>query len=231
MILEPWEELARARTAAGDELLLRHRSGIFEIRCNGYDLMSNRAHRSEEALARLALAEISAPAPRILIGGLGMGFTLRAALDAAPKDARVTVAELLPEIVAWNRGALAPLAGRPLEDARVELREADVAAVMEAAEGVYDAILLDIDNGPEAVLCDINSELFSARGLRKMRRALAVSGVLAVWSADPSPRFEERLEETRFSFRATEIAARGGAGDPRHTIYLARAALLSGAKN
>jgi spermidine synthase len=223
VIVEPWDELARARTAAGEELQLRHRGGIFEIRCNGYDLMSNRAHRSEEALAQLALAETSVPAPHILIGGLGMGFTLRAALDAAPPQARVTVAELLAEIIAWNRGPLAPLAGRPLDDARVALREADVAVVMEEAEGAYDAILLDIDNGPEAVLCDINAALFSARGLRKMRRALAPSGVLAVWSADPSPRFEERLEETRFSFRATEIAARGGAGDPRHTLYLARA--------
>ncbi|MBG0809399.1 hypothetical protein IY145_08410 [Methylosinus sp. H3A] len=223
MIVEPWVELARARTAAGDELLLRHRGGIFEIRCNGYDLMSNRAHRSEEALARLALAQTSAAAPRILIGGLGMGFTLRAALDVAPKDARVTVAELLPEIIAWNRGPLAPLAGRPLEDSRVELREADVAAVMEASEGAYDVILLDIDNGPEAVLCAINSALFSERGLRKMRRALGAAGVLAVWSADPSPRFEERLEETRFSFRSEEVAARGAEGDPRHIIYLAHA--------
>lgn len=223
MILEPWEELSRARTAAGDELLLRQRGGIYEIRCNGYDLMSNRAHRSEEALARLALAETRAAAPHILVGGLGMGFTLRAALDAAPRDARIIVAELLPEIIAWNRGPLAPLAGRPLEDARVQLREGDVATLMEAEAGAYDAILLDIDNGPEAVLCDINSALFSARGLRKMRRALAPSGVLAVWSADPSPRFEERLEETRFSFRAVEIAARGAEGDPRHTLYLARA--------
>lgn len=223
MILEPWDELALARTAAGDELILRRRGGIYEIRCNGYDLMSNRAHRSEEALARLALAETSADAPRILIGGLGMGFTLRAALDAAPRDARIIVAELLPEIIAWNRGPLAPLAGRPLEDARVQLREGDVATLMEAEAGAYDAILLDIDNGPEAVLCDINSALFSARGLRKMRRALAPAGVLAVWSADPSPRFEERLEETRFSFRAVEIAARGAEGDPRHTLYLARA--------
>ncbi|WP_159728798.1 hypothetical protein [Methylosinus sp. Ce-a6] len=223
-MIGPWEELSRARTAAGDELLLRHRGGIFEIRCNGSDLMSNRAHRSEEELARLALAEVSAATPRILIGGLGMGFTLRAALDAAPKDARVAVAELLPEIIAWNRGPLAPLAGRPLEDARVELREEDVATVMEAGEGAYEAILLDIDNGPEAVLCDVNSALFSARGLRKMRRALAPAGVLAVWSADPSPRFEERLEETRFSFRAMEVAARGAEGDPAHVVYIARPA-------
>lgn len=222
-MIEPWEELSRARTAAGDELLLRHRGGIFEIRCNGCDLMSNRAHRSEEELARLALRELSAEAPRLLIGGLGMGFTLRAALDAAPKDARVTVAELLPEIVAWNRGPLAPLAGHPLDDVRVEVREADVAEVLEAGEGAYDAILLDIDNGPEAVLCDINSALFSARGLRKMRRALASSGVLAVWSADPSPVFEERLEETRFSFRSMEVAARGAEGDPAHVVYVARA--------
>jgi spermidine synthase len=224
MIVEPWEELARARSFAGDELILRHRSGLFEIRCNGYELMSNRAHRSEEALARLALEELEAPAPRILVGGLGMGFTLRAALDAAPAEARVTVAELLPEIVAWNRGPLAALAGHPLADARVEVREGDVAVLLEAVECPYDAIIIDIDNGPEAILSEVNASLFSARSLRKMRRALAQDGVLAVWSAEPSSRFADLLDEARFSWRATEVTARGVVGDPRHVVYLARAA-------
>jgi spermidine synthase len=216
-----WEELARARTAAGEELILRRRGGVYEIRCNGYDLMSNRAHRSEEALARLALAEVAAPAPRILVGGLGMGFSLRAALDAAPPSARVLVCELLPEIIAWNRGPLAPLAGRPLEDARVETRQGDVAAAIAGAENAYDAILIDIDNGPEAILCAANAALFSARSLEKMRAALASGGRLAVWSADPSPRFAAALGAAGFAFRAIEIEARGVAGDPRHVIYLA----------
>ncbi len=221
-MIDIWEERARARTASGDELVLRHRSGVYEIRCNGVDLMSNRAHRSEEALAQLALEQIAAPAPRILVGGLGMGFTLRAALDAAPPAARITVAELLPEIVAWNESMLGPLAGRPLEDARVELHVGDVAALLDAPETRYDAILLDIDNGPDAVVYERNALLYSPQGLARLRRALARDGVLAVWSADRSPRFERSLEEAGFSWSASEVAARGVSGDPVHVIYSAR---------
>lgn len=218
-----WEELARARTATGEELLLRHRAGVYEIRCDGLDLMSNRAHRSEEALAALALERIATPAPRILVGGLGMGFTLRAALDAAPPDARIIVAELLPEIIAWNRSELAPLAGRPLEDARVKLRAGDVAALLEAP-AVYDAILLDIDNGPDALVYERNASLYSPRGLTRLRQALAGDGVLAVWSADRSPGFERSLEAAAFAWSAAEIAARGVAGDPMHVVYSAHRA-------
>lgn len=222
-MIDIWKELARARTSSGDELLLRHRAGVYEIRCNGFDLMSNRAHRSEEALAQLALEQVAAPAPRILVGGLGMGFTLRAALDAAPAAARIVVAELLPEIVAWNEGALAPLAGRPLADTRVELRIGDVAALLATAEAPYHAILLDIDNGPEAVVYERNESLYSTHGLTTLRMALARDGVLAIWSADRSTRFERALEEAGFSWRAAEVAARGVSGDPAHVIYLAHA--------
>jgi spermidine synthase len=218
-----WEELARVRSAVGDELILRRRGGIYEIRCNGYDLMSNRAHRSEEALAELALETVAASAPRILIGGLGMGYTLRAALDHAPADARITVAEILPAIVAWNGDVLASLAGRPLEDPRVDLRESDIDALLDGIAG-FDAILLDVDNGPAAVVHAGNDPLYSARGLRRLRRALAPGGVLAVWSADRAPFFEALLEDADLAWRASEVAARGVAGDPLHVIYVARAA-------
>ncbi|MBY6240761.1 spermidine synthase [Methylosinus sp. Sm6] len=219
---ESWEELARARTAAGDELILRRRAGIFEIRCNGYDLMSNRAHRSEEALAQLALEELRAPAPRILVGGLGLGFTLRAALHAAPPESRVTVCELLPEIVAWNRGPLALLAGRPLDDPRVTLRIGDIAALIASADRRFDAVLLDVDNGPDALCCAANGGLYSPEGLARLRSALTTEGVLAVWSADPSPNFEAALDAAGWAWRAQEIAARGVAGDPLHVVYTAR---------
>jgi spermidine synthase len=222
-MIASWEELARVRSAAGDELILRRRGGIYEIRCNGYDLMSNRAHRSEEALAELALETVAASAPRILIGGLGMGYTLRAALDHAPADARITVAEILPAIVAWNRDVLASLAGRPLEDPRVDLRESDIDALLDGIAG-FDAILLDVDNGPAAVVHAGNDPLYSARGLRRLRRALAPGGVLAVWSADRAPFFEALLEDADLAWRASEVAARGVAGDPLHVIYVARAA-------
>jgi spermidine synthase len=218
-----WQELARSRSGAGDELILRRRGGIYEIRCNGYDLMSNRAHRSEEALAELALEQVASPSPRILIGGLGMGYTLRAALDRAPADARVTVAEIQPAVIAWNKEMLAPLAGRPLADRRVDLRESDVDALLDDVAG-FDAILLDVDNGPAAVIHAGNDPLYSARGLRRLRRALAPSGALAVWSADRAPHFEALLDDARFRWEASEIAARGVAGDPLHVIYTARRA-------
>jgi spermidine synthase len=183
--------------------------------------MSNRAHRSEEALAELALEQVTAFAPRILVGGLGMGYTLRAALDHAPADARVIVAEILPAVVAWNRNLLAPLAGRPLEDARVTLHESNVDALLTDGAS-FDAILLDVDNGPGAVVHAGNDPLYSERGLRRLRRALAPSGVLAIWSADRSPGFETLLDDAHLRWRASEIAARGVAGDPLHVIYTAR---------
>jgi spermidine synthase len=221
--MEGWTEIARAETAAGDELLLRARAGLFEIRCNGWDLMSNRAHASEETMARLALAEIpDCRSPRILIGGLGMGFTLRAALDAAPAAARVEVAELLPEIVGWNAGPLAALAQRPLGDARVKIHVGDVADLMASRRGCCDAILLDTDNGPGAIMVARNARLYAQEGLALARAALAPNGVLALWSADRSHAFEALLAASGLQWRVVETLARSSAGAPEHAIYIAR---------
>jgi spermidine synthase len=219
--IEPgtWAELARASAPGGESLVLRRRGGIFEIRCNGWDLISNRAHHSEQTLARLACAGL-AGAPRVLIGGLGMGYTLRAALDALPAAALVTVAEIFVAVVDWNRGPLAALAGRPLGDPRVDVRCVDVATLLAGA--AYDAILLDIDNGPEAVMLAGNAALYAPAGLRGLGAALARGGRLAVWSADRSPRFEAALTTCGLAWRRTEVAARGAPGDPLHTLYLAR---------
>jgi spermidine synthase len=220
---QAWEELASTRSSRGDALLLRHRAGVYEIRCNGWDLMSNRAHASEEALALLALEAIRKSAPRVLIGGLGMGFTLRAALDAAPADARIEIMELLPEIVAWNRGPLAPLAGRPLDDARVAVRVGDVADALAAQRDAYDAILLDTDNGPGAVMLAGNARLYD-EGLALARSALAPGGVIAVWSADRSEAFERRLRESDLDWRVVDAPATRAPCAPLHSIYLARRA-------
>ena len=217
--MEPWREISRAKTETGDTLVLREKAGVFEIRCNGWDLMSNRAHASEERMAREALAVIAdRPAPRILIGGLGMGFTLRAALDAAPADARIEIAEIAPEIVAWNRGPLAPLAGRPLDDSRATVRTGDVADIMGQGRP-WDAILLDTDNGPGAVMLAGNAALYAREGLARARAALAPGGVLALWSADRSARFEALLADEGLSWRLVETPAASGRAEPLHAIY------------
>jgi spermidine synthase len=213
-----WTELARALAPGGECLVLRRCGGIFEIRCDGWDLMSNRAHHSEQTLGRLACAGL-AGAPRVLIGGLGMGYTLRAALDALPAAARVTVAEIFAAVVDWNRGPLAALAGRPLDDPRVDVRCADVAALLAGA--AYDAILLDVDNGPQALMLAGNAALYTPLGLSALRAALAPGGRLAVWSANRSPRFEAALAGCGLAWRRTEVPARGAPGDPLHTLYLA----------
>ena len=227
--MNAWRELARACTTNGDELVLRERAGCVELRCNGWDLMSNRAHHSEEELAILACETIprlgTERAPHVLLGGLGLGYTLRAALDHLPETARVTVAELLPEIIALNRGPLAPFAGNPLADPRVSVACTDIAALLRAAApAAFDAILLDTDNGPESVMLQGNAALYQADSLRLIRRALRPAGTLAVWSADRSPRFESTLRDAGFHYLTHDVPARGAPDDPLHTIYLARAA-------
>ncbi len=224
--MEPWTELAHARGPGGENLVLRRRGGMFEIRCDGSDLMSNRAHHSEQMLGRLACAGLPGTerggAPHVLIGGLGMGYTLRAALDALPAGARVTVAEIFAEVVEWNRGPLAALAGRPLDDPRVALRCADVATLLETApmrRVAYDAILLDVDNGPDAAMLGRNTSLYSSNGLYRLCSALVPGGILSVWSADRSPGFEARLSACGLDWRRIDVPARGATDDPLHTLY------------
>jgi spermidine synthase len=216
-----WRELARATTADGDELVLRERLGIFEIRCNGWDLMSSRAHYSEQWMARTACQQPRKAAFRVLIGGLGMGFTLRAALDVLPPAAEVVVAELLPDIIAWNRGVLAPLTDRPLDDPRVRVACADVAELLQPDS--LDVILLDVDNGPDAVMLRGNASLYSPQGVQRMQRALREDGILAVWAASPSSRFEQILRRAGLRWDRADVPARGTADDPLHAIYLVTA--------
>lgn len=220
--MSSWTQLARAHTQSGDLLVLRERAGTIELRCNGWDLMSNRAHYSEEALAALACPHVASAEPVVLIGGLGFGYTLRAVLDRLPPAARITVAEILPDIIAWNRGMLSALAGHPLADRRVTVANADIGALLSAtAPSRFDAILLDIDNGPDAIMLSGNAPLYAAAGIAQIRRALRPHGVLAVWSADRSPAFAARLRAAGFRQEAHDVPARGAPDDPLHTIYLA----------
>lgn len=220
--MKPQHTLGRATTADGKELILYERDGAYAIRVDGLELMSSRAHGSEESLARLVLEKVSEPKPRLLVGGLGMGYTLRAVLDLTPLAAEVLVAEILPAVVEWNRAYLGDLARRPLEDPRVTVEVRDVAVVMADNPIHFDAILLDVDNGPAAFTTAHNDGLYDASGLALIRRSLRRGGVLGVWSADPDPPFARRLTKAGFRVEIVTVPARTGAKGPKHTIFIGR---------
>ena len=218
----PWQLLdSTPIPGSDDELRLYKRDKEFSIMVNGSELMNSRMHGSEDALAELACKAIAdRPSPRVLIGGLGMGYTVTAALRRLGDDGRVVVAELLPALVKWNRGPLAELAGHPLRDHRVTVQETDLARVLQAERGAYDAILIDVDNGPEAVIRKENLWLYARAGLSAAFRALRPASVLAVWSAGPDPAFTKRLHQAGFKTDEVRVRARGNAGG-WHTIWLA----------
>ena len=218
----PWLQLDSAKVPGGrQELRLKRRGGEFSIMLGSNELMNSRLSGSEEILARLSCAKIgSRRRPSMLIGGLGMGFTLRAALADLPADAVVTVAELVPAVVAWGRGPMADLFAGCLDDVRVHIREADVADLIGAAKGAYDAILLDVDNGPDGLSRSENDRLYSLAGLTAARAALKAGGVLAVWSAHPDSGFAARLKKSGFDVEEVNTRARGKRG-ARHVIWRA----------
>jgi spermidine synthase len=219
--VKPWELLGETRTPDGSLMALMRRDREHVILANGKPLMSSLMHGSEEELATVACRRARRrPQPCVLVGGLGMGFTLRATLDALPADATVIVAELLPAVVEWNRGPLAPLAGEPLKDRRVTVVQDDVAKTMETSDGRFDAVLLDVDNGPSAFTESANAGLYSDRGLIAARTALKQEGVLAVWSAWEDRKFEQRLRYNGFRVEVTRVRARLKKGGPRHTIFV-----------
>ena len=185
------------------------------------ELMNSRQHASERLLAERAVEAFGQPPQTVLIGGLGMGFTLRAALDALNGSARVTVAELLPAVVQWNREHMGGLAGEPLEDPRVHVHVGDVDDLLDGVHHTYDLILLDTDNGPEGTSRDENEDLYTMAGLKRAHRALTPGGILAVWSAFPSSEFTRRLERSGFDAKVTQARAYGKRG-ARHVIWLAR---------
>lgn len=197
----------------------------YYIQVDRRGLMSSLEHRSEEALAHLGLGQLTARRrPRILVGGLGMGFTLRATLDCLGRgcDAEVVVAELIPAVVRWNQGPLGSLAGRPLEDQRVRVADGDVAAIVAAETTAFDAILLDVDNGPAAFSTADNAHLYSPRGLTRMARGLTAGGVLAVWSTHHEPRFAERMRRAGFTTSVHRVRASTEPSARRHVIFVGR---------
>lgn len=221
--MRPLTTLDSVTILDGRRLSLHRRGRDFYLHLDGEELMSSRATGSESALAELACGEL--PAARratILIGGLGLGFTLQAALAALPRDARVVVAEVFPSIVEWHRLYLTDL-GRPLEDPRVRVRQQDVFELLgEAHRGRYHAILLDVDDGPAAWCLESNRRLYGRDGLQRIKRSLVAGGVLAVWSADSQPAFVKRLQGCDFTVRAQAVRSRGRKGW-RHTVFVARA--------
>jgi spermidine synthase len=205
----------------GRELRLLQRGAEFSIKLDYGVLMSSRVRGSEEALASLGCAKIeSRERPRVLIGGLGMGFTLRAALGLLGAKAEVVVAELVPAVVSWGRGPLAELSGNSLTDPRVTIREGDVGQLIRSESSAYDAILLDVDNGPEGLTCNTNDGLYDLAGLHAAWTALRPGGVLAVWSAAPDAAFVRRLRKTGYCVDEVAVRANGKRG-ARHVIWVA----------
>jgi spermidine synthase len=218
----PWQHLDTAQVPGdGDELRLMRRGTEFSIMTGGIELMNSRLSGSEEAMATLAFERIGQrPKARVLIGGLGMGFTLRAALAAFGNDAQIVVAELVPAVVAWARGPLGELHGASLDDPRVTLHEGDVGEAIRAEEAAYDALLLDVDNGPGGLSRKENDGLYSPTGLAAAKRALRPGGVLEVWSSTRDNAFTMRLKRAGYAVEEIGVRAHKDRG-ARHVIWMA----------
>lgn len=219
--MTPWKVIDRAPLPKGGELQLAQRGDEWVVRVGGHTLMSSRAHASEELLAAWALERVAEPRD-ILIGGLGLGFTVRAVLDRVPADCRVIVVELSKQLVEWNKTHVGELAKRPLDDPRVRLVEDDVLKRIEAASKAYDAILLDVDNGPSALTTAGNKRLYGLGGVAACHRALKLGGVLAVWSAGPDEDYERALERLHFEAEVKRVSARGPSGGSSHVLFFGK---------
>jgi spermidine synthase len=219
----PWLQIDATRVPGAEvELRLMRRGDEFSMMLGPNELMNSRLSGSEEALATLACKRIEAvKRPHLLIGGLGMGFTLRAALAVLGSDARIVVAELVPAVVAWARGPMAGLFGDCLTDPRADIREADVVDVIRSHRAAFDAILLDVDNGPEALIRKANDALYDAKGLKAIRQALRPRGALAVWSSGPNGSFSKRLRDAGFDVNEVAIRATAKRSGVRHVIWFA----------
>ncbi len=215
--------LGTAQVPDGKELKLFRHDRDFMIVLGYNELMSTRMRTSEEALATMTIERLEGVCdPHLLVGGYGMGFTLRAALAKVEGNARITVAELVPEIIEWARGPMAELTAGCLDDPRVRLVRGDVAEAILLAPELLDAILLDVDNGPDGLVRADNKRLYSKAGLHNARKALRPGGILAVWSADKDPKFRRRMEECHFEVEEVEVRARANGKGPRHVIWFGR---------
>jgi spermidine synthase len=219
--MQPWETLGTAHTPDGTQITLRRRGHEFLLLADGRSLMPSTITGSEEALATVGCGHLTAAAgARVLIGGLGMGFTVRSALDVLPEDASVVVAELVPEVETWNQQWLGHLASHPLRDRRVHVAIGDALQVLRSDSDGFDAVLLDVDNGPAEFAAEGNDALYGRAGLYSIRQALRPRGVLAVWSAWEDRRFARRLESVGYAVTLNRVRAHGRRG-ARHFIYRA----------
>ena len=217
----PWILIDTAQIPGGGALKLKRRGSEFSIMLGDNELMNSRLSGSEEALATLSAARIKhRPAPHVLIGGLGMGFTLRAALAALDASAQIEVAELVPEVIAWARGPMAEVFAGCLADPRVKIRQGDVGPIIRSSAAAYDAMLLDVDNGPDGLTHKANDGLYDAPGLSAARKALKPGGVLAVWSSGPDEAFTKRLRKAGLEVEENNVRA-GRSKGARHMIWLA----------
>lgn len=224
MEAKPWEliDSAEVPQSGGTMRLLRQGPELM-IHVDDRELMRSSVHGSEDALAELSCDRLDQrQGARVLIGGLGMGFTLAAALRSLGPEAQVVVAELVPAVVRWNRGLLGQVAGQPLTDPRASVHDGDVAELIRAPPAPWDAILLDVDNGPVGLTRASNDQLYSPQGLDHAFRALKPRGILAVWSAAPDRAFARRFERAGFAVECVELRARGRRGGRRHVIWLGR---------
>jgi spermidine synthase len=219
----PWLQIDTTRVPGAEvELRLMRRGAEFSMMLGPNELMNSRLSGSEEALATLACRRIEAVRrPHLLIGGLGMGFTLRAALAVLGSEARIMVAELVPAVIAWARGPMAEVFGDSLDDPRASIRQADVVDVIRSHPSAFDAILLDVDNGPEGLIRKANDALYSLRGLKIILRALRPGGVLAVWSSGPNPSFTKRLGAAGFDVNEVGVRATTKRSGAHHVIWFA----------
>jgi spermidine synthase len=219
--VKPFELLGQAVSPDGTVMKLTRRGDEYLILADGAILMTSRMHGSEEALATLACQRPrTLKEPRVLIGGLGMGFTLRATLDLLSSDATVVVAELVPAVVEWNRGPLGPLAGHPLNDKRARVETGDVAVILGSPLGPFDAVLLDVDNGPAASMASSNERLYDSHGIAAAHAALKTNGFLAVWATREDRKFVQRLRDGGFNAEMQRVRGRLQKGGPHHTIFL-----------
>lgn len=220
----PWTLIAKAFVPGDDgELILQRRGDEYSIRVDGYELMNTRVHGSEDALAEIACGQLEdASHAHVLIGGLGMGFTLAAVLKAIGAAGRATVAELVPEVVEWNRGPMGAASGHPLTDPRTIVKTTDVADVIRRNRNAFDAILLDVDNGPTSLVAKGNNRLYTASGLRAAHTALRPSGILAIWSSADDPSFTRRLNQSGFEAEIHKVGSAGRSRGPRYYVWVGR---------
>jgi spermidine synthase len=221
--VKPFELLAESFLPDGTVIKLTRRGDEYLILAAGAPLMTSRMHRSEDTLATLACQRARClKTPAILIGGLGMGFTLRATLDLLPAGASIVVAELAPAVVEWNRGPISHLAKHPLNDKRVRVATADVAEILNSSVAQFDAVILDVDNGPAAFTVPANSALYDRHGLAAAHQALKPDGLLAVWAIQSDFKFVKLLRAAQFEPQAHHVRGHTKKRGPRHTVYLAR---------